>query len=260
MIGLSRSHDLGVDLLDEAATRDAVRDARPDVVYHLAARAQVGESWRAPGPTMRENLAMTFNLLEAVRAEAPGATVVAVSSGEVYGRPEVLPVDETAPLRPQNPYAVSKAAADLLAGVLRRRARRARDLRARAFNHAGPRQEPIYAIASFARQVAAGLEAGDDPVRVVTGNPDTRRDFTDVRDVVRAYRLLAGREQRGVYQRLLGSHRVRARVAPRARPRRRGRDRSRGRRLAAARPRGHGGARRLPSAARGDRLDAGHRA
>ena len=73
-------------------------------------------------------------------------------------------------------------------------------LRARAFNHAGPGQEPIYAIASFARQVAAGLEAGEDPVRVVTGNPDTRRDYTDVRDVVRAYR--AARRERaepGIY-------------------------------------------------------------
>ena len=72
-------------------------------------------------------------------------------------------------------------------------------IHARAFNHAGPGQEPIYAIANFARQVAAGLDAGDDPVRVVTGNPDTRRDFTDVRDVVRAYRLLAAHGEPGIF-------------------------------------------------------------
>jgi GDP-4-dehydro-6-deoxy-D-mannose reductase len=125
-----------------------------------------------------------------VRAEAPDATVVAVSSGEVYGPPERLPVDERAGLRPQNPYAVSKAATDLLARF-HADAHGLRIIRPRAFNHAGPRQAPDYAIAAFARQVALGAERGDDPVVVRTGNPDTRRDYTDVRDVVRAYRLLA---------------------------------------------------------------------
>ena len=129
-------------------------------------------------------------MLEAVRAEAPEAMVVAVSSGEVYGPPASLPVDETAPLRPQNPYAVSKAAGDLLAGFYAD-AHGLRVARPRAFNHAGPGQPPLYALASFARQVAAGLEAGDATVRVATGNPDARRDYTDVRDVVRAYRLIA---------------------------------------------------------------------
>jgi len=139
---------------------------------------------------------MTQNVLDAVRAGAPDATVVAVASGEVYGPPTSLPVDESAPLRPQNPYAVSKASADLLAGFYAD-AHGLRVVRARAFNHAGPGQAPIYAIATFARQVAAGLEAGDDPIRVVTGNPHTRRDYTDVRDVVRAYRALADAGQPG---------------------------------------------------------------
>ena len=196
MTAVSRSE--GVDLLDEAATRAAVRDARPEVVYHLAASAQVAESWRAPAATIRDNLATALHLLDAVRSEAPDAMVVAVSSGEVYGPPERLPVDESAPLRPQNPYAVSKAQADLLAGFYVD-AHGLRAVRPRAFNHAGPGQKPLYALASFARQVAVGLEAGDDPVRVVTGNPETRRDFTDVRDVVRAYRLLAVRGESGVY-------------------------------------------------------------
>ena len=133
---------------------------------------------------------MSLSLLEAVRAEAPGAMVVAVSSGEVYGPPAALPVDETAPLRPQNPYAVSKAAGDLLGGFYAD-AHGLRVARPRAFNHAGPGQPPIYALASFARQVAEGLESGAASVRVVTGNPDARRDYTDVRDVVRAYRLIA---------------------------------------------------------------------
>lgn len=158
----------------------------------------MGESWRDPGRTLRDNVALALNLLEAVRHEAPGATVVAVASGEVYGAPARLPVDESAPLRPQNPYAVSKASADLLAGFFAD-AHALRVIRARAFNHAGPGQEPTYAVASFARQVAEAADAGEDPVRIVTGNPDTRRDYTDVRDVVRAYRLLAERAEPGVY-------------------------------------------------------------
>ena len=137
---------------------------------------------------------MTLNVLEAVRQEAPEASVVAVSSGEVYGPPVALPVEESAPLRPQNPYAVSKAAGDLLAGFYAD-AHGLRVARPRPFNHSGPGQPPLYALASFARQVAAGLEAGDDPIRVVTGNPDARRDYTDVRDVVRAYRLLAAADE-----------------------------------------------------------------
>jgi len=117
--------------------------------------------------------------------------VVAVSSGEVYGPPERLPVTEAAPLRPQNPYALSKAATDLLAGFFAD-AHRLRVIRPRAFNHAGPGQDPAYAIASFTRQAAQGTV-------VVTGNPDSRRDYTDVRDVVRAYRLLAERGEPGVF-------------------------------------------------------------
>jgi GDP-4-dehydro-6-deoxy-D-mannose reductase len=191
--GVSRS--TGIDLLDGPATRAAIAAARPDVVYHLAAHAHVGESWRDPARTLQDNVAMTLNVLEAVRAEAPDATVVAVASGEVYGPPERLPIEETAPLRPQNPYAVSKASADLLAGFYAD-AHGLRVIRARAFNHAGPGQAPIYAIAAFAKQVA---EAAGEPVRIVTGAADTRRDYTDVRDVVRAYRLLAERAEPGVY-------------------------------------------------------------
>ena len=193
VVTLARGGDVAVDLLDAEATRRAVAEARPDVVYHLAAQAHVGRSWEDPLGTLTGNLAMSVNVLDAVRAEAPGATVVAVASGEVYGPPARLPVDERAELRPQNPYAVSKASADLLARFYAD-AHGLRVIRPRPFNHAGPRQEPVYAIASFARQVAAGLEAGagvpGNPIRIVTGNPDTRRDYTDVRDVVRAYRLL----------------------------------------------------------------------
>jgi GDP-4-dehydro-6-deoxy-D-mannose reductase len=189
---------ISVDLRDAGAARAAIAAARPEVVYHLAGRAHVGDSWRDPAGTLHDNVAIALNVLEAVRAEAPEAKVVAVASSEVYGPPARLPVDESSPLRPQNPYAVSKAAVDLLAGFYAD-SHGLHVIRARSFNHAGPGQEPTYAIASFARQVAAAVEAGADPVRIVTGNASTRRDYTDVRDVVRAYRLLAERAEPGTY-------------------------------------------------------------
>ena len=181
---------VAVDLLDAAATR-ARSPPRRRTSSSTSPRSRTsGARGATPPRRSRDNLATTLNVLEAVRTEAPDATVVAVSSGEVYGPPESLPVDESAPLRPQNPYAVSKAASDLLAGFYAD-GHGLQVVAPAPFNHSGPGQPPIYAIASFSRQVAAGLEAGDDPIRVVTGNPDARRDYTDVRDVVRAYRLLA---------------------------------------------------------------------
>jgi GDP-4-dehydro-6-deoxy-D-mannose reductase len=188
----------GVDLLDREATRAAFAGARPAVVYHLAAKASVGRSWQDPERALNENTTMTLNVLEAVREEAPEAHVVVAGTGEVYGPPEELPVEERAPLHPQNPYAVSKASAELLAGFYAD-AHGMHVIRTRAFNHAGPRQSPIFAIASFARQIAEGRLRGEDPIRIVTGNPDVRRDFTDVRCVARAYRLLAARAPAGVY-------------------------------------------------------------
>jgi GDP-4-dehydro-6-deoxy-D-mannose reductase len=194
--GVSRAS--GTDLRDAAAALAAVEGAAPEVVYHLAAHAHVGASWEDPAGTVQENLAMTVNVLEAVRGASPDAVVVVVGSGEAYGAPDALPLTEDAPLRPQSPYAASKAAADVLAGFYAD-AYGLRVVRVRAFNHAGPGQEPRYAISAFARQVAAGIAAGFDPVVVVTGNPDTRRDYTDVRDVVRAYRLLAAAAEPGAY-------------------------------------------------------------
>lgn len=196
MTGISRS--TGVDLLDAGAAREAVAGARPEVVYHLAALASVGRSWEDPGRPVAENPAATVNLLEAVRVQAPEARVLCAGTGEVYGPPQRLPVTEDAPLRPQSPYAASKAASELVAGLYAD-AHDLRVVRTRAFNHAGPRQSTVYAVASFARQVAAGIASGAEPIRVVTGNPRSARDFTDVRCVVRAYRMLALEADPGVY-------------------------------------------------------------
>jgi GDP-4-dehydro-6-deoxy-D-mannose reductase len=138
------------------------------------------------------------NLLEAVRHEAPGARLVWVSSCEVYGSAASLPAREDAPLLPASPYAVSKTAGEQLA-ELYGQAYGLDVIRARPFNHAGPGQLPIFILSSLAHQAAEGRLAGASKVRVVTGNPETRRDFTDVRDVARAYRLLAADAEPGVY-------------------------------------------------------------
>jgi GDP-4-dehydro-6-deoxy-D-mannose reductase len=173
-----------LDLLDAEAVRRALADARPERVFHLAAHASVGRSWEEPAGVLRDNLTMTVNLLEALRQEAPDAVAVVMSSGEVYGPPERLPVDESAPLRPQNPYAVSKAACDLLAGQYAD-AHGLRVVRMRAFNQAGPGQSDDYVVGTVTRQVAEAEAAGGGVVR--TGNPELARDYTDVRDTVRAY-------------------------------------------------------------------------
>ena len=166
-----------------------MRDLQPRAVFHLAAQASVGRSWEDPGETLRDNLDMTLNLLEAVRLEAPDAPVLLVGSGEIYGAPERLPVAEDAPLRPQNPYAVSKAACDLLGGQYAD-AHGLRVVRTRTFNHAGPGQSEEYVVGTLTRQVAEAELSGAGAAVLRVGNLDAARDFTDVRDVVRAYAAL----------------------------------------------------------------------
>jgi GDP-4-dehydro-6-deoxy-D-mannose reductase len=194
--GCGRS--VAVDLRDGDRVTDALRESAPEVVYHLAALSSVGRSWEQPAQTLGENVTTAVNVLEAVRSAAPDARVVWVSSCEVYGAPAQLPTPEDAPLRPANPYAVSKATGELLTDVYA--SSYGLDIvRARPFSHSGPGQLPIFLLSSLARQAAAGRIAGVQQLEIVTGNPATRRDFTDVRDVVRAYRLLAAGAQPGVY-------------------------------------------------------------
>ena len=175
-----------LDLLDGEAVRRAVAAAAAERVFHLAALASVARSWQDPHAVLRDNLCMTLNVLNAVRDEAPGAAVVVASSGEIYGPPERLPITEADPLRPQNPYAVSKAACDLLAGQYAD-AHGLRVVRLRAFNQAGPGQSDEYVVGTIARQVALAEAGGEGEAAIRTGNPDSARDFTDVRDTARAY-------------------------------------------------------------------------
>ena len=149
----------------------------------------MGRSWESPSQTLGDNDAITVNVLEALRHVAGGAPVVWVSSCEVYGTHAALPTSEDEPMAPANPYAVSKASGEMLAQVYGD-AYGLEILRARPYSHSGPGQLPIYLLSSLASQAAEGRRAGAAKLEIVTGNPDTRRDFTDVRDVVGAYRLL----------------------------------------------------------------------
>jgi GDP-4-dehydro-6-deoxy-D-mannose reductase len=192
LVGMGRATDAPlefdyetVELRDADAVREVCARVAPDWLFHLAADASVAQSWRAPADTLRNNLESTLSVLEA----AGEATVLVAGSAEMYGPPEQLPVDERHPLRPQNPYAVSKASGDLLAGFYAD-AHGRRIVRTRAFNHFGPGQADIYVVAAFARQIAEAERAGQSRVVVRTGNLEARRDFTDVRDVARAYALL----------------------------------------------------------------------
>jgi GDP-4-dehydro-6-deoxy-D-mannose reductase len=180
-----------LDLRDAAAVRARLAEHQPERVFHLAAFSSPSKSWEQPDAGLLTNVEMTLNVLEAVRHEAPGAAVAVVGSGQVYGDPERFPIDEDAPFAPGNPYAVGKVASDLLG-------RQYADAfgfpvaRLRPFNHAGPGQLEEYVVSSIARQVAAAEAAGEREMTLRTGNPESRRDFTDVRDVVRAYALACG--------------------------------------------------------------------
>jgi GDP-4-dehydro-6-deoxy-D-mannose reductase len=189
-----------LDLADAEAVRAAVARLRPDWVVHLAGEASVARSWEAPGEVIAGNVTSSLNVLEALRTQAPDATLLMACSGEEYGRPRTLPVDETYPLEPRNPYATSKAMVDLLAGS-HAETHGMRVVRTRAFNHAGPGQSDTYVVGKFARQIAEA-EANLPPsgrAEISTGNLMARRDFCDVRDVVRAYWMALERGEPGVF-------------------------------------------------------------
>jgi GDP-4-dehydro-6-deoxy-D-mannose reductase len=175
-----------VDLLDRAAVREAIARLRPSIVYHCAGAADVGTSWGDPVTPLRVNALGTHHLLDAIRSAGATTKVVIVGSAAVY-RSSTAALDEKAALGPASPYGVSKLAQEMIAGVSELPV-----VLARPFNHAGPRQSSAYVTSSFARQIAE-IEAGLQTPTMSVGNLDARRDITDVRDVVRAYRLLGER-------------------------------------------------------------------
>lgn len=177
------------DLRDEDQVAELFDLAKPEIAYHLAARSHVGESWKDPVGTMSDNVTITARVLDAASRLAPNCRVVIASTGEVYGPPQDLPVKESHPLAPQNPYAVSKQQVEDLVHFYAT-TRSLDTVIVRSFSHAGPGQSPIYLISNIARQVAKAVLDRLDRVVVRTGSGKVARDYTDVRDAARAYRLL----------------------------------------------------------------------
>lgn len=171
--------------------RQAVAESRPDLVIHLAAQSSVAMSWNDPLGTLKVNAGGTIHLLEALRSEQLTPRIVLIGSGEQYGmvRTEDNPIREECPFRPANPYAVSKAVQDLY-GYQYFVAYGLPILRARPFNHFGPRQTSTFVVANFARQIALIEAEKAEPVLSV-GNLQARRDFLPVEDVVAAYLAVA---------------------------------------------------------------------
>jgi GDP-4-dehydro-6-deoxy-D-mannose reductase len=177
----------GPDLLDAGALAGLIDEVAPEAVYHLAGWSDVGGSWDHPDAAFEANANGTLHLLLACRSRP--MRVLSVSSADVYGRVSLaeLPLTEDAPLRPVTPYAVSKVAADFLA-VQAHLGYGLDVVRVRAFNHLGPGQTNRFVAPAIAERIAQNEFDGREVVPV--GNLTPRRDFTDVRDVVRAYRLL----------------------------------------------------------------------
>jgi GDP-4-dehydro-6-deoxy-D-mannose reductase len=182
------------DLRDGRGLARVLERVAPDAVAHLAGAASVGASFGDPLGTWELNLGGTLTVLDGLREAAPETRVLVVSSGEIHGRVplEDLPVGPDTPLRPLSPYGASKGAADLAAAQYRA-AYGLPALRVRAFNHVGPGQDPRFVLPNVARQIAQAEHDGREAVEVRVGNVDTRRDFTDVRDMVRAYLLVLER-------------------------------------------------------------------
>jgi GDP-4-dehydro-6-deoxy-D-mannose reductase len=204
-----RLHCVRLDLRDAEAVRELMDARRPDYVFHLAAQSFVPTSFADPWDTLENNIRSQLNLLEAMRQTDGEVRMLVVGSNEEYGapKPDELPQTEDNPLRPTNPYAVSKVTQDFL-GLQYHLAYGLPVVRVRPFNHTGPRQSPRFVVPAFASQIAR-IEAGlQEPVMRV-GNLEAARDFTDVRDIVRAYHLAMVEGQPGeVYNLASGQPRV----------------------------------------------------
>jgi len=177
------------DMRDPFAVQKVLKDVAPDYIFHLAAQSFVPASWKAPEETISTNILSQLNIFEGIRQLKLETRVQIACSSEQYGMvyPNELPINEDNPFRPLSPYGVSKVAQDLL-GYQYHASYGLHIIRTRAFNHTGPRRGESFVTSSFCKQVAE-IEAGRRPPVLRCGNLEARRDFTDVRDMVRAYWL-----------------------------------------------------------------------
>lgn len=194
----ARLQFIQVDLQDRKAVDALLTKSHPDELYHLAAQSSVPQSFKDPIATFHANIDAQINVLESLKDNKLTQTkVLLVTSGEVYGyiKPEDLPVDEQTPHRPANPYAVSKLTQDYL-GLQYHISYNLPIVRVRPFNHVGPRQAPVFVVSDFAKQIAE-IEKGTHEPIMRLGNMEAKRDFTDVRDMVRLYPMLLEKGQAG---------------------------------------------------------------
>jgi len=177
------------DLLDAHSLYKMIDEVKPHYIFHLAAQSYVQSSWASPSNTLEVNIIGSVHLFEAVKKSGLDISIQIACSSEEYGRvyPDELPILETNPLRPLSPYAVSKLAMDYL-GYQYFESYGINIIRTRGFNHTGPRRGDVFSESTFARQIAA-IEKGKQEPIVRVGNLDAVRDYTDVRDMVRAYFL-----------------------------------------------------------------------
>jgi GDP-4-dehydro-6-deoxy-D-mannose reductase len=177
------------DIRDASSVRDVLEKVQPGWIFHLAAQSFVPTSWKAPAESLATNILGELNIFEAVRRIGATPRIHIAGSSEEYGLAleSEQPIKETNPLRPLSPYAVSKVSQDLL-GYQYFMSYRTPIVRTRGFNHTGPRRAPVFVTSDFARQIA-DIEKGRRPAVIRVGNLQAKRDFTDVRDMVRGYWL-----------------------------------------------------------------------
>lgn len=178
-----------VDLMDLEAVEKSIDNFSPDIIFHLAALTSPAESFKEPSKVFTNNIAAQLNLFEAVRKSSITPRILITSSAEIYGLVSAsdLPISEDTQMRPGSPYAVSKIAQDYL-GLQYNLSYGMDIIRVRPFNHIGPRQTGQFVVASFAKQIAEIERKGEGKIKV--GNLEAKRDFTDVRDIVKAYEIL----------------------------------------------------------------------
>jgi len=185
------------DIKDSSSVRNIIEDIEPDRIFHLAAQSFVLTSWSAPAETLMTNIMGELNIFEAVRQARINPRIMVAGSSEEYGFVDEseLPIRESQPLRPLSPYAVSKVTQDLL-GYQYFRSYKLNIVRTRGFNHTGPRRGEVFVCSNFAKQIAR-MEKGKQKPVLRVGNLEATRDFTDVRDMVRAYWLSLERGKAG---------------------------------------------------------------
>ena len=185
------------DIKDVISLKKALADIKPDRIFHLAAQSFVPASWRLPAETFAINAIGQINLFEALLSLKLNPKIHIAGSSEEYGHvnPDEVPMKETNPLRPLSPYAVSKVAQDLLAYQYFK-SYGMKTVRTRGFNHTGPRRGDVFVTSNFAKQIAEIEKRKKEPV-IHVGNLEAKRDFTDVRDIVRAYWLAAEKGEDG---------------------------------------------------------------